>query len=132
MTIALQTKNIPPIRPHLWTREEFDNMVLAGIFRPEARLELIEGEILEMGTQSSWHSTAVQLVHDTLRSGYGKGFVIRNQMPLAISDDSEPVPDIAVVIGSPRDPLLTHWQNHADTVYCTQHNAFNHTIRIAQ
>ena len=107
-TIAAPVQETVTIRPYHWTRAEFDNMVLAGIFDPEARIELIEGEILDMGRQSSWHATALQLAHDTLRDSYGKGFVVRNQLPIAISEDSEPVPDIAIVRGSARDYSETH------------------------
>jgi hypothetical protein len=70
--VAERTKELSVIRPHRWTRTEFDTMVVAGIFEPDTRIELIEGEILDMGRQSSWHATSVQLVNDTLRDAYGK------------------------------------------------------------
>ena len=45
---------------------------------------------------------AIKLVEDALRAAFGQKYVVRVQMPLAISSDSEPEPDIAVVTGTPR------------------------------
>lgn len=83
-------------------------MVAAGVFHPEERLELIEGEILPMTPQGSGHATAVSLVGEVLRKAFGPGFTIRVQMPLALVPDSEPEPDVAVVLGGPRDYKEEH------------------------
>jgi Uma2 family endonuclease len=47
------------VRTKLWTREEFDRLVAAGAFHPESRVQLIQGEIVEMPSQSPAHATAV-------------------------------------------------------------------------
>jgi Uma2 family endonuclease len=86
-----------------WSREEYDRMITAGIFQPDERVELIEGEIIAMTPQGSGHATAVRLVEDALRRLFSMGFDVRVQMPLALGPDSEPEPDIAVVVGQPRD-----------------------------
>jgi len=39
---------------------------------------------------------------------FGDGWDVRGQMPLALGDDSEPEPDVAVVAGSPRDYRDAH------------------------
>ncbi len=96
------------IQRHRWSREEYERMITAGVFHPEARLELIEGEIVNMTPQGSLHATAVRLVEDRLRSIFQGGFDVRVQMPLALGDDSEPEPDVAVVPGSPRDYRDAH------------------------
>jgi Uma2 family endonuclease len=83
-------------------------MVDLGILGPEARVELIEGEILTMSPQKSAHATGVQLAGDALRAAFGRGFVVRTQLPLALGVDSEPEPDVAVVAGSPRDFRAAH------------------------
>lgn len=91
-----------------WTRDEYDKMIAAGVFEPDERVELVEGEILQMTPQGSLHATAIQLVHDALRLAFGQGFIVRIQGPLAISLRSEPEPDIAVVRGVPRDYRNNH------------------------
>lgn len=94
--------------PYRWSRQEYEKMVEIGLFPPQARLELIEGEILHMASQTSYHATALSKTADALRKIYQPGYHIRSQMPLAISDDSEPEPDVAVVEGTPDD----YWDSH--------------------
>ena len=84
------------VQTRRWTREEYDRMIATGIFHPEERLELIEGEIIAMTPQGSGHATAVRLVEDALRTLFTSGWDVRVQMPLALDPESEPEPDIAV------------------------------------
>ncbi|MCE7980746.1 MAG: Uma2 family endonuclease [Caldilinea sp. CFX5] len=133
VAVAERTKETSVIRPHRWTRAAFDNMVLAGIFEPDARIELIEGEILDMGVQSSWHAIAIRATETALRSVYQQGYEVRSQMPLAIGDDSEPAPDVVVVPGSFRD----YRENHPTTAllvvevsYSTLHFDRNRKLRL--
>ncbi len=96
------------LQPHLWTREEYEKMVSAGVFHPEDRLELINGEILEMTPQSRAHAPAVCLADEALSAVYAEGFTVRVQVPMALGKSSEPEPDVAVVRGRPRDYLACH------------------------
>ncbi len=94
-----------PVRPHRFTRERYERMVDAGIFGASDRVELLDGEIVEMSPQKSRHATAVTLVADRLHlvaQAIG-GCSVRAQMPLALSAQSEPEPDVAIVEGAPRD-----------------------------
>ena len=93
---------------HRWTRREYENMVSGGVFHPEDKLELIDGEIYDVSPQSSRHATAIRLVEEALRRVYGRGFDVRVQLPTAIDSSSEPEPDVAVVEGSPRDYVDAH------------------------
>ncbi len=101
-------QDVRAVHPRLWTREDYDKMIEAGIFAPGERLELIEGEILQMMTQGSLHATSIQLVGDALRRAFGAGLDVRCQLPLALGPYSEPEPDIAVVSGSARDYRNEH------------------------
>jgi len=83
--------------------QEYDRMVAAGVFHPEERLELLQGEIIPMTPQGSGHAAAVRLLEEALRKVFTAGFDVRTQMPLALEPDSEPEPDVAVVVGAPRD-----------------------------
>lgn len=95
-------------KPRLWRREEYEQMVEAGILGPEDRVELVAGEILTMSPQNSPHATAVRLVENALRFAFPAGHDVRAQLPLALSEDSEPEPDVMVVAGSPRDYRDAH------------------------
>jgi len=91
-----------------WSRDSYDAMIRAGIFGPEENVELVEGEIVEMTPQKPSHSAGVRLVEEALRRTFGTGFDVRTQLPLALTDDSEPEPDVAVVRGSIRDYVAGH------------------------
>ena len=67
------------------------------------RVELIEGEIVEMAAMNTPHWGALILVADALRDVFKKDFFISVQSPLNMSDFSQPEPDVAVISGSPRD-----------------------------
>jgi Uma2 family endonuclease len=95
-------------RVRQWTREEYMQMAELGVLKPGERTELIEGEIIQMSPQNSPHITAVILMTDALRTAFGQGYVIRTQAPIALSEISEPEPDIAVVVGAPRDYSDAH------------------------
>lgn len=100
---TLEVMTVAP-QPRHWSRGEYERMVEAGILGPEDRLELIEGEILTMSPQKSPHYTGVQLVSEALREAFQPlAAVVRVQGPLAVAEDSEPEPDVAVVEGAPRD-----------------------------
>ncbi len=96
------------IRHYRLSRAEYDRAVEAGVFDPDARLELIDGDLLSMTPQGSRHATGVDLVADALRHAFGAGFHVRMQFPLATSDYSEPEPDVAVVTGDVRDYRDAH------------------------
>ncbi|HJQ38259.1 MAG TPA: Uma2 family endonuclease [Thermoanaerobaculia bacterium] len=92
--------------PRLFTVAEYYRMADAGILKPDDRVELIEGEIVEMSPSGSPHAGYVgklnHLLNEVLR---GKPFLVRVQSPVRLSQFSEPEPDIAVV--NRRDDFYT-------------------------
>jgi Uma2 family endonuclease len=112
MTVALPVRKKPQqVQPYRWTRQEYEKMTEIGLFSSEARLELIEGEILEMAAQTSYHAVALLQAQEILAAIYRTGYHLRTQMPLALTDDSEPEPDIAVIVGRSSD----YWHEHPKT-----------------
>jgi Uma2 family endonuclease len=91
-----------------WSRAEYDRMVVAGLLHEDEHVQLIEGEILEMTPQYPSHAATIQLLDSTLRQVFGPGAGVRAQVPLALSDDSEPEPDLAVVAGDARAFIDEH------------------------
>ena len=94
--------------PHsmLWTRELYATATESGIFG-DRRLELIEGEIIEMSPMSSKHGLLIYLVQKVLERVFTNDYLVVAQTPLNLSDVSEPQPDIAVYTGSAFDYLDT-------------------------
>jgi Uma2 family endonuclease len=91
-----------------WTRTEYDRLIDLGVFQPGEHVELLGGHLIVGEPQGTLHSTAVGLVEDALRASFGPGWVVRGQMPVALDDESEPEPDVAVVPGARRDYANEH------------------------
>jgi hypothetical protein len=97
-----------PVRTHRWTRAAYDRLIEVGVFQPGDPVELLGGELVVAEPQSSPHYTAICLVEEALRASFGTGWVIRTQGPIALDDESEPEPDIAVAQGGVRDYSREH------------------------
>ena len=96
------------VRTKHWTRVEYERLVDLGAFRPGERLELVAGALVVREPQGGPHATAVGLAEDALREAFGAGWTVRAQSPIALDEDSEPEPDIAVVPGNRRDYRRDH------------------------
>jgi len=92
-----------PVRLRRWTRAEYARLIDGGIFRPGEAVELLGGDLMVGEPQGTAHYTAIGLVEDALRSALGLEWLVRSQGPLALAEDSEPEPDVAVTRGRRRD-----------------------------
>jgi Uma2 family endonuclease len=77
--------------------DEYERMGEAGIFRPDARLELLEGEIYEMSPTGSRHAACVDALALILTETARRRFIVRTQSPIQLDDYSEPQPDVALL-----------------------------------
>jgi Uma2 family endonuclease len=91
----------PTIR--CWTAAEYHRAADAGVFGPEERLELIDGEIYRMSPQKGPHLVATGLTRAVLERVFQRGWIVLVQAPLALGEHAEPEPDVAVVRGQWRD-----------------------------
>jgi Uma2 family endonuclease len=96
------------VQTRKWTRFEYDRLVEAEILGPEDRIELLGGAMVFKEPQYSPHATGIRLVERTLAAAFGPGWDVRPQMPIALDDESEPEPDVAVVPGDARDYRDAH------------------------
>ena len=80
----------------LFTREEYHRMGEAGILKPTDRVELIRGEIVEMSPIGRRHVAFIDNLVRLLILGLGDRAVVAVPGPIALADDSEPEPDMAV------------------------------------
>ncbi|HET8577204.1 MAG TPA: Uma2 family endonuclease [Methylomirabilota bacterium] len=69
---------------------------------------MVGGELLVREPQGGPHATVIGLADDVLRAAFGPGWVVRIQAPIALDDESEPEPDVAVVHGNRRDFVAGH------------------------
>jgi Uma2 family endonuclease len=89
----------------LFTTKEFRDMVEAGVFREDDRLELVDGEILEMSPIGSRHAACVRKLNFLLR-GVGSRALVDVQSPLGVSEDSDFYPDVVLL-----KPRADHYAN---------------------
>jgi Uma2 family endonuclease len=90
-----------------FTLEEYHWLVQQGFFR-EDRVELIDGEIVHMAPTGPEHSISTdRIARYLVMLLSGKPYYVRIQNPLTIGEH-EPVPDVAVVPGSPEDYRQAH------------------------
>lgn len=76
-----------------------------SVFAPDARLELIEGEIIEMAPIGPPHAGTVAILGRLLERAAGDAGVVWVQNPVRIGDRSMPQPD--VVLLKPRADMYT-------------------------
>jgi Uma2 family endonuclease len=91
------------IRTRQWTRIEYDRLIESGFFQEGDRVELLGGQLMVAEPQGSRHAATVSLVADALRAAFQGGWYVTVQLPVALDDESEPEPDVAVVRGTARD-----------------------------
>ena len=90
-----------------WTRAEYDRLVELGVFEGE-RLELLDGLLAVREPQGSRHATGIRRVVAALRRALGEAWQVDSQLPIALDDESEPEPDVAVVPGGPESYRDAH------------------------
>ena len=81
----------------LFTREEYHRMGEVGILKETDRVELIKGEIVQMSPIGRRHYAFVNNLTRLLILALGDRAIVAVQGPIALADDTEPEPDIAVI-----------------------------------
>ena len=69
----------------------------AGIFSPDCRVELIDGEIFAMSPVNPWHSGVVNRLTHRFVTGLGDRAVVHVQNPTIVDRHSEPQPDLMLL-----------------------------------
>jgi Uma2 family endonuclease len=109
----VETKTRLPDRRR-FTVEEYHRMGEAGVLGENERLELIEGEIVEMAPIGDRHVESVMQLTRLLAPLLGEQVLIGIQNPLRLGESGEPQPDLVVLkdrggrkgVPGPEDVLL--------------------------
>lgn len=81
---------------HRITLDEYHRMVAAGVFETDARIELIEGELIEMPPIDPPHASTVDRIMHQLVMRLGERAWVRCQNPVTLRPASEPQPDLVL------------------------------------
>lgn len=80
-----------------WTVDDYHRMIATGILTRSDRVELLEGQIVEMVPQDPPHASRIDDGGDYLKALFVNRAKVRVQLPITIAPGSEPEPDFAIV-----------------------------------
>jgi Uma2 family endonuclease len=103
------------IQRHQLTIEQYYQMAQVGLLSPEDRVELIEGEIIDMAPMGSEHASALRTLAELFVEALQKRAIVAVQDPVRLSERSEPEPDLALL--RRRADLYKHAHPTAADVY---------------
>ena len=98
----------PLLKKYRFTVEAYHRMAEAGLFLPDIRVELIDGEIIETSPIKSPHADCVDKLTEWLIIQFHKQAVVRVQNPITLDNSSEPEPDLALAIRKPEGYKSAH------------------------
>ncbi len=81
----------------LFSVDEYYEMARVGILRPEDRVELIDGEIIQMSPIGHRHAVCVNRATDLFVTLLHGRAVVQIQNPIQLNNYTEPEPDVVVL-----------------------------------
>jgi Uma2 family endonuclease len=103
----------------LFTVDEYYRMADAGILTEDDRVELIEGEIVQMSPIGYRHAICVTRATTFFIEAFGRKAVVMTQNPLILSDWTAPQPDVTV-LQPPFDLYNTRAPKAADVLLAVE------------
>src|SRR5947208_15968803 len=82
---------------HKLSVEDYHQMGQAGILGEDSRVELIEGELIDMAPIGSLHASVVTTLSMFFARHVGDRAIVSTQNPVILATDSEPQPDITLL-----------------------------------
>jgi Uma2 family endonuclease len=83
--------------PYRFTRDDVRVMVDAGVLGRDARLELLDGELIQMPHEGLRHVTLKMLLTEHFIFALGRAWLVVTDSPLVLADDDVPEPDVFIV-----------------------------------
>jgi Uma2 family endonuclease len=96
------------IARHAFTTDEWHRMGELGLFDDNARVELLDGDIIDMTPIGSRHAGTVNRLTRLLVNAVDDRGVVAPQNPVLLDEHSEPRPDLAVLAPRADDYTLAH------------------------
>lgn len=80
-----------------WTVADYHRLAASGILDEDARVELLNGQIVWMSPVGDLHAACVDLLNQLFYKVLGDSVIVRVQSPIMMGDLSEPEPDLAIL-----------------------------------
>jgi len=84
-------------RRHRWTVDEYLKLVESGVFAEDDRIELIDGELIDMAPIGEQHAGQVNRLSNELAYRLYRRVVVATQNPIMLDQHSDPEPDICLL-----------------------------------
>ncbi len=85
------------IQRRLFTVQEYEQMIRAGVFGEDDRLELIEGAVIAMSPIGPGHAATVKRLAELFYEQVREHAIVSVQDPVRLDEHSEPQPDLALL-----------------------------------
>lgn len=107
-TLLVESELLDSQPRHHWTVAEYHRMGDVGLLNEDSRIELIDGELIEMAPIGSPHGGNVNRFIRLFSRVVGNQAIVAAQNPVALGGYSEPEPDIALLRWRADDYELSH------------------------
>jgi Uma2 family endonuclease len=97
-----------PQELRLFTVEEYDRMIEAGILSGDEHVELLAGRIIRMSPKGIGHAAANDRAGKCFVKYLGDRATVRNQNPIHLDDSSEPEPDLVLAVPQEKEYFDHH------------------------
>jgi Uma2 family endonuclease len=86
---------------HRLSVKEYYRMAETGVLDPDARVELLDGEIIDMSPIGPFHGGVTTILIDLFTAASKGRWLTTAQIPVRLHDHSEPQPDLMLLKPSP-------------------------------
>jgi len=93
MPTVLEVRERAAMPYHRWSAEEYHQMAQAGLLDETDRVELIDGELIDMAPIGSRHAFIVNRLSQTFAVKSGDQYFVSTRNPIRLGEQSEPQPD---------------------------------------
>ena len=85
------------VQRYRFTVDQYHRIGEIGIFDPDRRVELVDGEIFEMSPIDPWHARVVMFLNHHFVTGLAGRAIVSVQSPTELDPRSEPQPDLMIL-----------------------------------
>lgn len=93
----MSTNAEPLLRRHRINVDEYHRMAEVGLLAPDARVELIQGEVIDMAPIGTRHGAVVDALARLLIRAVNDHAIVRVQGSIRLDRHSEPQPDLSIL-----------------------------------
>jgi Uma2 family endonuclease len=95
--LTMEVLELPHIKRHRLSVDDYYRMSEVGVLAHDARVELIEGEVIDMASIGTKHYWAVVALNRLIQRAVGDTAIVAAQAPLRLDQYNEPEPDLVLL-----------------------------------